>query len=134
MESWTKDLKFGVKLLLRDRGFTVTFESNAALDQPVAEDVVKKLETAFTGAAVTMTPPGRSSLTKKIHKLTVESVEGDDKKRLRLRVECDGGLSIRRFLTGENSEVKPNVAEVLERKVVLDESAPFDILDVGFET
>lgn len=117
-----------------DRGFTVTFESNAALDQPVAEDVVKKLETAFTGAAVTMTPPGRSSLTKKIHKLTVESVEGDDKKRVRLRVECDGGLSIRRFLTGENSEVKPNVAEVLERKVVLDESAPFDILDVGFET
>ena len=24
MESWTKDLKFGIKLLLRDRGFTVT--------------------------------------------------------------------------------------------------------------
>ncbi|MCL4435849.1 MAG: tRNA pseudouridine(54/55) synthase Pus10 [Thaumarchaeota archaeon] len=120
-----------------DREFTVTVESKMVLDQPVTEDALKNLETAFTGVAVTMTPPGRRSITKKIRKLTAESAveAGEDKwKRLRLRVECDGGLSIRRFLTGENGEVKPNVAEVLERKVVLDESAPFDILEVGFET
>jgi tRNA pseudouridine synthase 10 len=120
----------------RDRSFTVIVESSVSLDQPVAEDAdvaVKKLEAVFAEAVIRMTPPGRGVLSKKVHSLTVESIDAD-KTHLRLRVECDGGLSIRRFLTGENGEVKPSVAEVLERKVVLDESAPFDILDVNFET
>jgi len=50
-----------------------------------------------------------------------------------LRFVCDGGLSIRRFLTGEGEPVTPTLPSILGVDVELDEDKPFDILDVMLE-
>jgi tRNA pseudouridine synthase 10 len=114
----------------KDRSFAVTVRSDITLDRPVTSDDAKSLEASLTGSYVTVTTPGKKTITRRIISLTIESLEPQ---RLRLRMKCDGGLSIRRFLTGEGGEVKPNIATVLDRSVVLDKAAPFDILDVDFK-
>ncbi|MFQ6135515.1 MAG: tRNA pseudouridine(54/55) synthase Pus10 [Nitrososphaerales archaeon] len=114
-----------------ERRFTVTVQSSLTLDRRITKKDIKKLEETFEGASVRMTPSNKkSSTTKKIYSLTVESAKG---RNLQVKVECDGGLSLRRFFTGEGGEVIPNVASTLERSVALDEEKPFDILDVNFE-
>lgn len=50
--------------------------------------------------------------------------------RVEMKIECDGGLSVRKFITGENGEVTPNISETLGIPVSLDENMPFDILTV----
>lgn len=50
-----------------------------------------------------------------------------------VRFECDGGLSIRRFLTGVGEPLTPNLPSLLGVNVELDEEKPFDILDVTLE-
>jgi hypothetical protein len=48
-------------------------------------------------------------------------------------MECDGGLSIRRFFTGEGEEIEPNVSGILKREVKMNQEMPFDILTVNFK-
>lgn len=127
-----KEVKILDERPVGERRFTVTVRSNLTLSRRITKKDVKKLEEVFKGASVTITAPGKkSSTTKKIHRLTVESAKG---RNLQVRVECDGGLGIRRFFTGEGGEVTPSVASILEREVTLDEEKPFDILDVDFES
>jgi tRNA pseudouridine synthase 10 len=114
-----------------ERQFTITVQSSFTLNKRITKKNVKKLEETFEGASIRMMPPNKkSSTTKKIYRLTVESAKSH---YLQVKVECDGGLSLRRFFTGEGGEVIPNVASILEREVTLDEEKPFDILDVDFE-
>ena len=50
-----------------------------------------------------------------------------------VRFISDGGLSIRRFLTGAGEPVTPTLPSILGVEVELDEDKPFDILDVMLE-
>ncbi len=70
------------------------------------------------------------SITKKVHSVTVESVKG---LTMQVKIECEGGLSIRRFLTGEGEEVEPNISGILKRKVKMNQEMPFDILAVNLK-
>ncbi|MEM4164718.1 MAG: tRNA pseudouridine(54/55) synthase Pus10 [Nitrososphaerales archaeon] len=50
-----------------------------------------------------------------------------------IRFICDGGLSIKRFLTGAGEPITPNLPSLLGVNIDLDEHKPFDILDVMLE-
>ncbi len=114
-----------------ERRFTVAVQSSLTLDRRVTKKGVTKIKETFDGSFVRMTPPNKRSGThKKIYSLTAETAKG---RHLQIKMKCDGGLSLRRFFTGEGSEVEPNIAGILNRKVTLDEEKPFDILDVNFE-
>ncbi len=71
----------------------------------------------------------RKTYLKKIYSPTIRLV----KNRGYIRFVCDGGLSIRRFLTGVGEPVTPNLPSLLGVNVEVDEEKPFDILDVIVE-
>jgi len=113
----------------RESRFTVTVQSSLTLNKRLTKKDVQKLQETFKETFVKMMPAHKnSSTTKKIHSLIVESTKGHN---LKIKMECDGGLSIRRFLTGEGKEIEPNMAEILNREITLDEEKPFDILEVN---
>ncbi len=125
-----KELKILSGEPLEERRFTVTVRSGFTVDKRVLKKDLKMLEDVFRDVSVSVaTPNKRNIASKNIYSLTVESAKG---RNIQVKVECDGGLSIRRFLTGEGGEVTPNLATVVNRQVALDEEKPFDILDVGF--
>ena len=71
----------------------------------------------------------RKTYLKKIYSPTLRLVG----KRGYMRFICDGGLSVRRFLTGIGEPVTPNLPSLLGVSIDLDEEKPFDILDVLLE-
>ena len=71
----------------------------------------------------------RKTYLKKIYSPTIRVVRN----RGYIRFICDGGLSIRRFLTGVGEPVTPNLPSLLGVNVEVDEEKPFDILDVLVE-
>jgi tRNA pseudouridine synthase 10 len=71
----------------------------------------------------------RKTYLKKIYSPTIRLV----KNRGYLRFICDGGLSIRRFLTGVGEPITPNLPSLLGVNIEVDEEKPFDILDVLVE-
>lgn len=71
----------------------------------------------------------RKTYTKKIYsfKMRVVGLKGF------IRFICDGGLSIKRFLTGVGEPLTPNLPSLLGVNIDVDERKPFDILDVILE-
>lgn len=71
----------------------------------------------------------RKTYVKRIYSPTIRVVGN----RGYVRFVCDGGLSIRRFLTGVGEPITPNLPYLLGVNVDVDEERPFDILDVLLE-
>ena len=71
----------------------------------------------------------RKTYLKKIYSPTIRLVGNKGY----IRFICDGGLSIRRFLTGVGEPITPNLPSLLGVTIELDEEKPFDILDVILE-
>jgi tRNA pseudouridine synthase 10 len=71
----------------------------------------------------------RKTYVKKIYSPTIRLVGNKGY----IRFICDGGLSIKRFLTGVGEPVTPNLPSLLGVNTEVDEEKPFDILDVLLE-
>ena len=111
--------------------FTITVQSNFTLNKRITKRNIQNLEEVFKEASVKMLSVNKNKcITKKVYNLTVKSVKG---LALQVKMECDGGLSIRRFFTGEGEEIEPNVSGILKREVKMNQEMPFDILTVNFK-
>jgi len=127
-----KELKVIDKRPRSEQQFTINVQSSFILNKRITKRNIQNLEEAFKEVSVKMLPANKNkSITKKVHSVTVESVKG---LTMQVKIECDGGLSIRRFLTGEGEEVEPNISGILKRKVKMNQEMPFDILSVNFKT
>lgn len=116
----------------RNLEFTVIVQSNFKLNKRISKINIQTLQETFKETSVQiMSSNPNKIITKTIYYLTVESVQGSN---LQVKLECDGGLSIRRFLTGENDEVIPNISDILKREITINKEKPFDILGVQFKT
>ena len=49
------------------------------------------------------------------------------------KIYCDGGLNIKRLISGERGEVSPSVSEVLQTQCTTRKERPFDVLSVALE-
>ncbi|HEY4698845.1 MAG TPA: tRNA pseudouridine(54/55) synthase Pus10 [Nitrososphaerales archaeon] len=110
--------------------FKVSVKCNCRADSAITKKDIDKLEKQFNGSIVKMLSNNRNRhLLKTIHSFNVNSVKGLS---LVINIECDGGLNIRSLVTGEGTEVTPNIASTLKRRITLDEKKPFDVLNVNY--
>jgi len=124
------DLNLIVKRPRGDQHFTVIVRSSLKLNKQISKTNIITLQEMLKEASVQIMSSNKN-ITKTIYYLIVESV---NRCNLQVILECDGGLSIRRFLTGENDEILPNLSKILKRKITLNKEKPFDILDVNFKS
>jgi tRNA pseudouridine synthase 10 len=110
--------------------FTVTILARVRFERLVNQSDLEKLERELTNTTVQSLSRRKGKvLEKRIYSLKVRTLkEGKGE----LRIECDGGLSIKKFVTGENGDVIPNISQTLKIPISLDEKRPFDILKVRF--
>jgi len=83
----------------------------AEASERVADDELSELAKRLRGAEVRFDRPRHRSVTKKVYSVKAES-RG---KRLTIDAELDGGLPVKRFVSGEL--VSPSVSEVLKKEV-----------------
>ena len=62
-----------------------------------------------------------------IHSIRVNLLEGGSKAEL--LISCEGGVPIKKFITGQDGSVEPNLSGLLSLYII-DQEKPFDILDV----
>jgi tRNA pseudouridine synthase 10 len=126
---FVKGMKIVDKIPQIHRAFIITIISNIKLDKTISPKDVKNLEETFKSVIVEFKPPNKKHIIKKkIYDFAVESIH---KYSLKIRIECDGGLSIRQLFTN-SVEVNPNLSRLLNRRVTLDDKRPFDILNVKY--
>ncbi len=108
-------------------GFKVTFLVNIRSDTTIEPDKIKTLVDYFTDKTVKATnTKGKTSL-KKVYKL---GLRNRTRKGIQLSIICDGGLNIKKFVSGEENMVEPNLSQLLNCNFRADPKKPFDILRV----
>jgi len=130
------NLGYGVKLtqltLLDDKpekvpSFKLKVLARVFFQSKPDKKVVKNLPTLIEVQQASLRK--RKTYVKKIYSPTIRLVGN----RGYIRFICDGGLSIKRFLTGVGEPITPNLPFLLGVNVEVDEEKPFDILDVLVE-
>ncbi len=122
----------GVKVLhnLPDggRSFDVRVEANVVFEKKLGKETVHQIEHAFQDCAVQMDALNKPRiLRKRVWGLKARRLS---ERRMKIIFDCEGGLNVRRFITGEGYS-SPSVSSVAECKVSLEENRPFDILRVS---
>ncbi len=125
----------GVKVLPGPPTFSPKFRLRvrATIDlvEPISKNVVDRLEASFTRKEVTAYSPNKRRYFRKM----VYSVKAVNIKEhgFTARIYCDGGLNIKRLVSGERGEVSPSVSEVLQTQCTTRKERPFDVLSVALE-
>lgn len=124
----------GVRVLTRPPTFSPKFRLRvrATIDlvEPISKDVLDRLE-AFTRKEVTAYSPNkRRYFRKMVYSVKPVSIKEDS---FTAKIYCDGGLNIKRLVSGERGEVSPSVSEVLQTQCTTRKEMPFDVLSVALE-
>jgi len=111
--------------------FKVKVSAHVKFDVEVDEESLKILKERLRNSEVRVVPLRKKPFTKKIYNFNVERMDG---KEAKIVFECDGGLNIKRLISGSDSdagkdflEISPSVSEIIGIKANCD---TFDILDV----
>ncbi|MGQ9469385.1 MAG: tRNA pseudouridine(54/55) synthase Pus10 [Nitrososphaerales archaeon] len=111
--------------------FIVTVSAHVKFDEEVNEEKLNTLREKLQNSEVKIKSLKKKSLVKKIYDFNVERM---NKREAKIIFKCDGGLNIKRFISGSNSDVRkdlleinPNVSEIIGIKANCD---TFDILDL----
>ena len=109
------------------RRFDVRVQVNTCFEVGLTQERRRAIEEAFRNCVVEMDSPNKPKVLRKaVRNLKVVRVAGGN---ATIIFDCDGGLNVRRFVTGEGSTV-PSLSAVAGCGVSLDEARPFDVLDV----
>lgn len=107
--------------------FKVTYLVNIKSDTIIEQGKVKTLENYFTDKTVKATnTKGKSSL-KRVYELRLRH---HTRKGIQLTIICDGGLNIKKLVSGEENMVEPSLSQLLDCNFRTDPKKPFDILRV----
>ena len=100
---------------------------NIRSDPTIEQGKIKILEDYFTDKTVKATnTKGKTSL-KQVYQL---GLRHRTRKGIQLSIICDGGLNIKKFVSGEENMVEPNLSQLLDCNFRVDPKKPFDILRV----
>jgi tRNA pseudouridine synthase 10 len=99
---------------------------------PIDPENIDSLEKSFTNAAVAVRLSRKFRIVKKQIKSTKVSTS-EDKSSLDLSLECDGGIPLKKLVTGQDKGVEPNMFEAL-KSYRIDENEPFDIFEVRIKS
>tara|TARA_B100000029_G_scaffold508496_1_gene595530 strand:+ start:44671 stop:45681 length:1011 start_codon:yes stop_codon:yes gene_type:complete len=113
-----------------DHGFImkakVNFESNIK-----DEKRIKKIEKYFNDRDISIYSMNkRKYFTRKIISIRMKKKEGN---RITVELVCEGGINIKKLVSGENEQVEPNFRKILRIKCSVDKEKPFDIHYVKFQ-
>lgn len=117
----------------RQPEFTAIFRVVIETDRDVPPETIKGLEAAFANRELrVISPRKRRTLMKRVHELRVEE---SGARRATILLTCDGGLNIKKFVSGspittpegEVAEVSPNLSEALGAAATC---VLFDVLNV----
>lgn len=107
--------------------FIVNYLVNIRSDTNLDKAKTKKLEAYFKDRTVkAISTKGKVSI-KKVYQL--ESLRRT-RNGSQLSITCDGGLNIKKFVSGEEDKVEPNLSHFLSGKFWADPKKPFDIMRV----
>lgn len=111
--------------------FKVKVSAHVKFDEEVDEERFNILKERLQNSEVKVVPLRKKAFMKKIYDFNLERING---KEAKIMFECDGGLNIKRFISGSDSdvgkdllEISPSVSEIIGIKANCD---TFDILDV----
>ncbi|MBI4258881.1 MAG: hypothetical protein HY619_07985 [Thaumarchaeota archaeon] len=108
--------------------FDMKIEANTIFDKDVSKEIIQTVEEAFRNCVVEMDAMNKPKVLRKhVQNMKFKQVRG---KRAILVFESEGGLNVRRLITGEGYTT-PNVSSVSKSQVSLDEEKPFDVLGVS---
>ena len=113
-----------------DNGFImkarVNFESNIK-----DEKRIRKIENYFNNKDISIYSMNkRKYFIRKIISIKVKKIAGN---RTTIELVCEGGINIKKLVSGENGQVEPNFRKVLRIKCSVDKKAPFDVHYVRFQ-
>ena len=125
----------GVEVLDRRIASVPQFEIAAAVNlvkkpeaPPLEQSRLDALESNAPNQIVTVRLSRKSrTVQKRIESIKTKVSDGGE--RLQLLIKCDGGIPLRKLVTGRDYGVEPNLSELLS-SYEIDPSKPFDILDV----
>ena len=111
--------------------FKVKVSAHVKFDEEVDEEWLHILKERLQNSEVKVVPLRKKAFMKKIYDFNLERING---KEAKIMFECDGGLNIKRFISGSDSdvgkdllEISPNISEIMGIRANCD---IFDILDV----
>ena len=107
-----------------DQGFImkaiVNFESNLKDAKRL-----EKIENYFSERDISIYSMNKNKyFTRRVRSIKLKKVSG---KRFTVELICEGGINIKKLVSGENEQVKPNFRKVMRIKCSVDKIAPFDI-------
>lgn len=86
---------------------------------------LKKLERVFTERNISIYSKNkRKYFVRKVLSIKLKKING---KQVVADVICEGGINIKKLISGENDEVDPNFRKVMRIKCIPEKKAPFDI-------
>ncbi len=89
---------------------------------------LKELQEQFSNAIVDVRLSRKFRLVqRRIRSISITS--GDGHQNLQLSISCEGGIPLKKLVSGQNNDVEPNLS-VLTSAYEIDPMQPFDILDI----
>jgi tRNA pseudouridine synthase 10 len=122
----------GIRVLKRPPSsspkFRLSIRAAISVVGSIPDDVSSRLGEFFRHKEVTAYSPNKRRYFRKIvYSLKTSNVRDD---RFTAKIDCDGGLNIKRFISGERGEVSPSVSEALMVQCSTMKEKPFDVLSV----
>ena len=100
-----------------------------SLANPLDQSEIQSLEDHFRNCLISVRLSRKfRTVEKGIRSIKVTSLE--DGERMELEIHCDGGIPIKKLVTGQDGTVQPNLANFFSSRYEIDKAMPFDILDV----
>ncbi len=86
---------------------------------------IKKLEKVYKEKEISIFSTNKNKhFTRKIHSIKIKKMID---KRFSAELICDGGINIKKLISGENNEINPSFSKILKGKCFASNRAPFDI-------
>jgi tRNA pseudouridine synthase 10 len=86
---------------------------------------IKKLEKVYKEKEISIFSTNKNNhFTRKIHSIKIKKMID---KRFSAELICDGGINIKKLISGENNEINPSFSKILKGKCFASNRAPFDI-------
>ena len=86
---------------------------------------IKKLENVYKEKEISIFSTNKNKhFTRKIHSIKIKKIID---KRFSAELICEGGINIKKLISGENNEINPSFSEILKGKCFVSSRAPFDI-------
>jgi tRNA pseudouridine synthase 10 len=89
---------------------------------------IKKLESQYKEKEISVFSTNKNKyFTRKIYSLEIKKIID---KRFSVKLICEGGINIKKLISGENNEIDPSFSQILKAKCSTSKRAPFDIYKV----